>query len=185
MRLLIISISIALAGCFMLTDNLNAQERGGEDPRVSPDAAVSQTIGLTEVSVTYGRPGVNNRDIFALDGLVPFDEVWRTGANEATTITFSDDVRVEGEVLDAGIYGLFTIPGEDNWTIIFNRIANQWGAYDYEESEDVLRVEVNPEESHYMDQMMIYFEEVTESSGDLVIHWDHTRVPVTIEPVAN
>lgn len=183
MRLLIISIAFVFASSLFLTDSLQAQERGGEEARVSPDAAVSQTIGLTEVSVTYGRPGVNNRDIFSSEGLVPFDEVWRTGANEATTITFSNDVRVEGEDLEAGIYGLFTIPSEDHWTIIFNRIANQWGAYDYEESEDVLRVDVNPEESHFVDQLMIYFEEISENSGDLVIHWDRTKVPVTIEPV--
>lgn len=184
MKSLILSITFVFAGFFM-ADTIHAQERGGEDPRVSPDAAVSQTIGLTEVSVTYGRPGVRDRDIFSIDGLVPFDQVWRTGANEATTITFSDDVRVEGEPIQAGIYGLFTIPQEDQWTIIFNRIANQWGAYDYDEAEDVLRVEVTPEESHYVDQMMFYFENITEESGNLVFHWDDTKVPVTIEPATD
>ncbi len=167
----------------LLFNSVEAQERQTDRPMVSPNAAVEQTIGLTEVAVTYGRPSVNERIIFG--DLVPFGSVWRTGANEATVISFSDDVRIEGQPLEAGIYGLFTIPGEDQWIIVFNNIADQWGAYNYLEEEDVLRLEVTAEESHFVEQMMIYFEDVTVDQGTLVIHWADTIVPVTIEPITD
>lgn len=177
MKSLGITAGLVIA-CLLFADGI-AQERGNDEPRVSPNASVTQTIGTTIAEVTYGRPSVNDRVIFG--ELEPFDKVWRTGANEATTITFSDDVMVEGEVLSAGTYGLFSIPGEEQWTIIFNDVVEQWGAFDYQESEDVLRVEVDAEESHYLEQMMIYFDNITESGANLVIHWDETRVPVLIE----
>jgi len=161
-----------------------AQERGNDEARVSPNAAVSQTIGTTEVRLTYGRPSVNDRTIFAEDGLVPYGEVWRTGANEATTISFSDDVTVQGEPLSAGTYSLYTIPGPDSWTIIFNDIANQWGT-DYDESEDVLRVEATPETGPQVEMMMFYFENVDETSGTAVLHWNETRVPFEIQVAGN
>lgn len=157
-----------------------AQERTTDRVLASPNASVSQTIGLTNVSLTYGRPSVREREIFG--GLVPFDRVWRTGANESTAITFSDDVLVEGERVEAGTYSLYTIPGEETWTIIINDKLS-WGTQ-YEENEDVLRVEVDAEESHFMERLMIYFENVTEESGDLVLHWDETKVNVQIEPVS-
>ena len=154
-----------------------AQDRGNDSPRVSPNASVSQTIGTTEVTVTYGRPGVRDREIFG--GLVPFDEVWRTGANESTAITFSDDVVVEGEELEAGTYSFYTLPGMDEWVVIFNNNLS-WGT-EYDESMDQLRVTVQPQEAEFMEQMMIYFEEVSEESGHMVIHWDQLKVPVRIE----
>lgn len=181
MRSLISFLSILLLS-FVFSNSAIAQERVAEDPRLSPNAMVSQTIGTTVVTVTYGRPGVRDRVIFDADGLVPFGSIWRTGADEATTISFSDDVRVEGELIEEGLYSLFTIPDEDSWTIIFNRVADQWGAYNYEEAEDVLRVQVDAEESHYMDQLMFYFEQIDEESGDMAIHWDNTKVNVSIEP---
>ena len=156
-----------------------AQERGNEEARVSPNAAVSQTIGTTEVRLTYGRPSVNGRTIFAEDGLVPYGEVWRTGANEATTISFSSDVTIEGESLSAGTYSLYTIPGADTWTIIFNNVANQWGT-NYDESKDALRVEVSSESGPQVEMMMFYFEGVTDTAGTCVLHWNETRVPFEI-----
>lgn len=178
-----ILLSIIFAAFLLFTQTADAQQRTTDRVWQSPNAAVSQTIGLTEVSVTYGRPGVRDRLIFAPDGLVPLDRVWRTGANESTAITFSDDVLIEGELVEEGVYSLYTIPGEDEWTIIINDKLS-WGT-EYDQSEDVLRVQVDPVESHYMDQMMIYFENVTEESGELIIHWDHTKVPVKIEPVTD
>jgi len=161
-----------------------AQERGNDEARVSPNAAVSQTIGTTEVRLTYGRPSVNDRTIFAEDGLVPYGEVWRTGADEATTISFSDDVTVQGESLAAGTYSLYTLPGPDSWTIIFNDIANQWGT-DYDESEDVLRVEATPQSGPQVEMMMFYFENVDDTSGTAVLHWNETRVPFDIQVAGN
>jgi hypothetical protein len=160
-----------------------AQERGNEEARASPNAAVSQTIGTTEVRLTYGRPSVKGRTIFAEDGLVPYGEVWRTGANEATTISFSSDVTVEGEPLSEGTYSLYTIPGPDTWTIIFNNVADQWGT-NYDESKDALRVEVSPVSAPMREMMTVLFTDVTDTSGTCVLHWAETRVPFEIE-VAN
>ncbi len=172
---------LAALFAFFMIDSVDAQERTTDRVWQSPNAAVSQTIGLTEVSVTYGRPGVRDRLIFG--DLVPYSEVWRTGANESTAITFSDDVRFEGEHLEAGVYSMYTIPEEDAWTIIINDRLS-WGT-EYDSEYDVLRVEVDAEESHFMEQMMIYFEDISEDRGTLVIHWADTKVPVTIEPVTD
>ena len=161
------------------TSTVNAQERSNERVMASPNAAVSQTIGLTIVEVTYGRPSVRSRVIFG--DLVPFGEVWRTGANESTAITFSNDVMVNGEKLTAGTYSLYTIPGSNEWTVIFNNKLS-WGTH-YDEREDVVRISAVPEETHPMEQLLIYFENVTAESGDMFIHWDDVRVPVIIEPV--
>jgi hypothetical protein len=159
-----------------------AQERGNEDPRTSPNAAVAQTIGTTEVRITYGRPQVNDRTIFG--ELVPFGEVWRTGANEATTISFSDDVRVEGESIAAGTYSLYTIPGQDTWTLIFNGVANQWGTQ-YNADEDVLRVDVAPESAPFHEMMTFRFGNVTDTSGTAALLWAETRVPFEIQVAQN
>lgn len=167
--------------CFLIVGLISqpatAQERGNDEARVSPNAEVSQTIGTTEVLVTYGRPGVRDRDIFG--GLVAFDEVWRTGANESTALVLSDDVTIEGEEVPAGTYSIYTIPGEDEWTIIINEKMS-WGTQ-YDEAQDVIRVTTEPEESFFVEQFLIYFEGVTDTSGELVLHWDNTKVPVTIE----
>lgn len=147
---------------------------------VSPSASVAQKIGLTDILVTYGRPAVRDREIFG--DLVPYGRWWRTGANESTVVVFQEDVRVQGEIVSAGTYSLYTIPNEGEWTIIISNKLS-WGTQ-YDENEDLLRVTATPEQSHHVEQMMIYFENVTAESGDLVIHWADTKVPVTIEPVA-
>ncbi len=157
-----------------------AQDRGDAVPRVSPNATVSQTIGITDVRITYGRPGVEGRTIFSNDGLVPFGEVWRTGANEATTISFSTPVHIEGDSLAAGTYSVFTIPGRDTWTIIFNNTAEQWGAYNYDSSQDALRVEVEPETAAPREMLSFSFHHVTDTSANVHLHWSETRVPFEI-----
>ncbi len=167
-----------LAVAFMATTTL-AQERGNDKPRQSPNASVSQTIGTTVVSITYGRPSVRGRHVFG--ELEPFGKVWRTGANEATTITFSDDVQIGGRTLEAGTYGLFTIPEEEEWTIIFNNVPAQWGAFDYDSSQDALRVKAEPQKADTREQFMIHFENVTDTSADVVLHWENTKVPFTVE----
>ncbi|WP_340106692.1 DUF2911 domain-containing protein [Rhodohalobacter sp. 8-1] len=175
----ILTIIAACSLALLISLPVAAQERSNDGARTSPNAAVSQTIGTTEVTLTYGRPSVNNRNIFG--GLVPYDEVWRTGANESTAITFSDDVLIEGERVEAGTYSLYSEPGEETWSIIINDKLS-WGTQ-YDMSEDVLRVEVDAEESYFVEQMLIYFEDISEESGDMVIHWADTRVSVQIEPV--
>ncbi|MDX1585549.1 MAG: DUF2911 domain-containing protein [Balneolaceae bacterium] len=180
MKQLKILLSTGIAAFFALalfSTSAVAQERGNEEARVSPNATVSQTIGTTEVTLTYGRPSVNDRTIF--DGLVPFGQVWRTGANESTAITFSSDVMIEGETVEAGTYSLYSVPGQDEWTIIINSKLS-WGTQ-YDKSADVLRVNVEPETGREVEQFMIYFENVTENSAECVLHWDTTKVPFTIE----
>jgi len=151
-----------------------------ELPRVSPKATVSQRIGFTDVTIDYSRPRVNNRVIWG--ELVPFDRVWRTGANEATTIQVSHDVMVNGRKLPAGTYALATIPGRDQWTIIFNREKDLWGAFQYEESKDVLRVSASPEVTdHHHELMTFSFPSVTMDSAEVALEWEKIRVPFRIE----
>ena len=112
-------------------------------PRASPKASVSQMIGVCNVALTYGRPAARGRKI--IGGLVPYDKVWRAGANEATVLSFDHDMSFGGKTISKGMYGLFMIPKKDKWTIILNRVYNQWGAYNYDSNHDVLRIEVTPQ----------------------------------------
>lgn len=169
----LIALGLAL-GCLPV----QGQDRGNTVPRVSPNASVGQTVGVTEIQITYGRPSVRNREIFG--GLVPFDEVWRTGANEATTISFSTPVRIEGKAMDAGTYGFFTIPGENEWTLIFNEKANQWGAYNYDSNKDALRITVEPEPARPQEMLTFTFQDVTDSTTTGLLHWAETRVPFDV-----
>lgn len=172
--------STLLFACLIVISTSNiitAQERGNDQARVSPNAGVSQTLGTTEIEITYGRPGVNDRDVFG--GLQPYGEVWRAGANESTVIVFPESVTIEGELLEAGTYSFYAIPGRDEWTIIFNSKLS-WGTQ-YEHSEDVLRVQVEPLEARPIEQLMYYFQHVTEQSAEIVLHWSDTKVPFTVE----
>lgn len=149
-------------------------------PRVSPKATVSQTVGLTDVSIAYCRPGVKGRVIWG--GLVPYDQVWRTGANEATTITFSDAVTVNGTAVPAGTYGLFTIPGKESWTVILNKGAKLWGAYEYKQDDDVLRFSVKPRmAAGHEEWMQFRFEGLTTESVDVVLAWEKLEVAFTVK----
>lgn len=172
----ILTTSLSMLAILCIASLGFAQERGNDEPRVSPNAGVSQTIGTTQVSITYGRPSVNERQVFG--GLEAFGEIWRTGANESTAVTFSDNVTIEGEEIEAGTYSLYTIPGQDEWTIIINSKLS-WGT-EYDKSQDVARVTVEPTEAPHREQFMIYFEEVTDSSAECVLHWKNTKVPFTI-----
>src|SRR5690554_4836209 len=126
---------------FLLTSGvLSAQERDNTVPRISPNASSSYTAGITEISISYGITNMRGREIFG--DLVPYGEVWRMGANEATVVSFSTDVEVGGQPVPAGDYALFAIPGEEEWTIILNDEPNQWGTYQYDESRDVIRFPV-------------------------------------------
>ncbi len=147
-------------------------------PRVSPAATVTQTIGLTELSVSYSRPGVKNRVIWG--GLVPYDKPWRTGANEATQFTTSDSIRFGGQALPAGSYELFTIPGADEWKVILNGEKGQWGSFEYKPEKDVLRVGVKPAPSEPQEWMEFSFEDLTPTSANLVLRWEKLRVAVPI-----
>jgi hypothetical protein len=147
-------------------------------PRPSQKASVTQTIGLTDMTITYSRPGVKGRVIWG--GLVPYDKVWRTGANEATTISFSDDVMINGQPLPKGAYSLHTIPGRDSWTIIFNKTANQWGSFSYDAAQDALRVTVKPEKADFREWMSFDIPQLSTDSATVAIRWENLAVPFTV-----
>ena len=148
-------------------------------PRPSQKATVTQTIGLTDLTIVYSRPGVKGRTIWG--GLVPYGEPWRTGANEATSFTCSQDVTVEGQKLPAGTYSFFTIPGKSEWTIVFNKEKDLWGAYEYKPASDVLRVTVKPQAAAARDEWMEFrFTDLSWKGGTLALQWDKLVVPVRI-----
>lgn len=150
-----------------------------ELPRLSPKGTVSQRIGLTDVTITYSRPNVRGRAIWG--ALVPYDQVWRTGANEATTFEVTDDVTINGSKLPKGKYSLATIPGRQEWTLIFNREPDLWGAVSYDQSKDALRVTTRPKTTdHAHESLMFAFPEVTSNSAKAVLAWDKLEVPFTI-----
>jgi Protein of unknown function (DUF2911) len=148
-------------------------------PQVSQGASVKQTIGLNDVTITYSRPGVKGREIWG--GLVPYASVWRTGANAATTVQFTEDVLVEGQPLPTGTYSLHTIPGEKEWTLIFNKQADQWGSYSYDAAKDALRVKVTPMPGSPQEWMQFRFEDPSINSARVVLAWENLQVPFTIK----
>lgn len=150
-------------------------EDDAKSQRVSPPRTATGAIGDINVEINYSSPSAKGRKIWG--GLVPYGEVWRTGANEATTVSFSKTAKVEGKNLAAGKYALFTIPGEEKWTVIFNTVANQWGAYEYDSSKDALRVEVQPRALDGEPAEMLEF--VVEGQ-EVVLKWEKLAVPIRI-----
>ena len=151
-----------------------------EFPQPSPAATTKARFGLTDVEVVYSRPSVKGRKIFG--GLVPWGEVWRTGANAATKITFGTDVKLEGQAVPAGSYALVTIPGEAEWTVILSKVTGEWGAYAYDEKNDQLRVKVKPTTmAEPVESMTIEVTDLRDASAKLAIVWDKTRVAVKLE----
>jgi tetratricopeptide (TPR) repeat protein len=147
-------------------------------PQPSPLASVSQTIGITAVDVTYHRPAVKGRKVWG--GLVPYDEVWRAGANENTTVSFSTPVRITGTTLPAGTYGLHMIPTTGTWTVIVNKNATSWGSYFYKQSEDALRFPVAPKADQFHEWLQYEFSDITDSSAVLSLLWENLRIPVAL-----
>lgn len=148
-------------------------------PQLSPSAGVSQTIGTTTVEVLYHRPAVRGRQIFG--GLVPYGQVWRTGANEATTIRFSDPVQVNGQKVGAGTYALFSIPNQDRWTVILNKRAHQQGAWEYDPREDVLRLDVKPKAVPHTEWLTYEIYPASSATAYVDLYWEKLRVSVIVE----
>ncbi|MEM7051643.1 MAG: DUF2911 domain-containing protein [Acidobacteriota bacterium] len=148
-------------------------------PEASPDASVSQVIGVSKITIDYHRPAVRGRTI--MGALVPNDQVWRAGANENTTITFSDPVKVEGESLAAGTYGLHMIPGEKDWTVIFSTNSTSWGSFSYDQEEDALRVTAQAEKASFEERVTFGFDSLDNDSGRVYVHWEETKVPFEVE----
>ena len=148
-------------------------------PRESQRAEVSQTVGDTKISIVYHRPNVKGREVWG--GLQKYGEVWRTGANENTTFEVSNDVKINGQVLPKGKYGLHSIPNKDEWTIIFNRVNNEWGSFKYDQKQDALRVSVKPQTAEMTETMAIEFENIKANQSDVVIAWEKVKVPFTVD----
>lgn len=167
----------ALVAAAVLADASSAADL--QLPRPSQKAQVVQTVGLTDVTITYSRPGVKGRVIWG--DLVPYDKVWRTGANEATAITFSTDVKVNGQPLPAGTYSFHTIPTQGDWTLIFNKKADQWGSYSYDEKEDALRVKVKAQPHEMTEWMAFSLPDIAVDKATVALDWEKLRIPFEIQ----
>jgi hypothetical protein len=175
-----------------------------EVPRPSQKASVMQRVGVTDITITYSRPGVKGRQIWGdplpeqtakgeatLDNqnerpkgapIVPWGHVWRTGANEATQFVVTDDVLINGQKLPAGSYSLHTIPTKDEWTIVFNGTANQWGSFNYDPAKDTLRVKAKPQWVNTSEEWLTYtVDPVGEDSAQVNIRWEKISVPFTVK----
>ncbi len=150
--------------------------RGDDADRASKNGKTEGTIDGVNVSLEYGRPNVKERKIWG--GLVPYGKVWRTGANEATTISFSADITIGGgRTLVEGTYGLFTIPDESSWVFIFNETADQWGAFSYDAGEDALRVSAKPKAAEHVESMEFVIE-----GSSVVLRWEKLAVGFEVAP---
>jgi hypothetical protein len=148
--------------------------------RLSPKAEIMQVVGFTEVRISYSRPAVKNREIWGK--LVPYNIVWRAGANEATKFSFSSDVFIEGKLLKAGSYSFFIIPNKNEWIVIFNKIADQWGAFQYNESEDALRIKVKPKKLNTFYEWLTYeITKISEYSATISLIWEKTKIEFNVE----
>lgn len=150
-------------------------------PRISPGASVSQKIGITDLTITYHRPGVKNRLVWG--ELVPLDKIWRAGANEATTIEFSHDVMIDSKTVPAGKYSLFVLPNTKSTTFILNKDAGLWGTYGYDEKNDILRVRAELDLQDHQEWMIYTFENVTKNSADILLSWEDfgLRFPIKVD----
>jgi hypothetical protein len=163
----------------LLTSSLCAQET--RRPRRSQQASVTQALGATRIDVKYSRPSARGRELFG--ALVPWGRPWTPGADTATSITFSNAVRVNGQALAAGTYSIWMIPEAARWTVIFSSANPVWHL-PYPSGSDVLRVESTPRAGPHMELLTFYFPDVDGLTGELVMHWGTTVVPLRIEPPA-
>ncbi|TPE43514.1 DUF2911 domain-containing protein [Pontibacter mangrovi] len=174
-------IGFALSAALMLGAGA-LQAQGIKMPAASPSQKVEQAVGLGTIQVDYSRPSMKGREIFG--ELVPYDKLWRTGANASTKIKFTEDVTVEGNKVPAGEYALYTIPGKDTWTIIIHKNTKHWGdgGPDYNPAEDLVRFEVKPQQNpREVESFTINFANVKPDATDVEILWDNTIVPFTVE----
>ncbi len=148
-------------------------------PKQSPRGSVGQTVGLTTIGITYDRPAVNGRPVWGK--LVPFDSVWRAGANENTVISFSSPVRIGGKTVESGRYGLHMIPANGDWTVILSRQANAWGSFSYDPKEDALRFTTTPAPGDMHERLTYTLDDPTEDGVVATLRWEKLAVPIPIE----
>jgi hypothetical protein len=170
---LVVSVYLLASLCFCAAQTVML-----DLPLQSQHAQVTQRIGLTDITINYHRPLVNGRQIWGK--LVPYGEVWRAGANENTTITFSDPVTIEGQALDKGTYGLHMIPGENQWTVIFSKMSTAWGSFSYKQDEDALRVTVKPQTADMHNALAYDFDDPQPDSAVVTMRWEKVAVPFKV-----
>lgn len=166
---------LSITAFFVFALGITACAQDDKSKRPSPPQETKLTVGTAAITINYNAPSVKGREIWGK--LVPYGQVWRTGANEATTFETSADVKVEGKPLAKGKYALFTIPGKDEWVIIFSKNVNQWGSYNYKEAEDVLRVRVRPGMAAAFQEQLKFAGHV---DGSVSILWEKLEVIFTI-----
>lgn len=159
---------------------LSSAVHADENPanRASPPTTASGNVGDATLTINYGSPSVRGRKIWG--ELVPYEQIWRAGANEATTFETDKDIKIEGKTLPAGKYAFFAIPEKKKWTLIFNKSSDQWGAYKYEEKDDALRVKVSAKKIDALQEKLAY--EIHQDG--FVLKWEKIEVPVKVEAVA-
>lgn len=171
-------ISFILA-LILISTSASILAQGLKMPAASSTQTLTQDFGLSQIKLSYSRPNVKGRTIFG--DLIPYGQVWRTGANSPTKITFGDDVSVEGQAVPAGEYALYTIPGQSEWTIILSKNTKLWGAMGYQEADDLLRVKVKPiTVTDKVETFRIDFANVMSNTCDLQLSWDKTMVSIKI-----
>src|SRR5208283_589278 len=172
--------ALVLASALAATSSGLAQAPRINIPAASPSCTLKQRVGLTDIEINYSRPGLKGRVV--VGKIDPYGKVWRTGANSATRISFSTPVRLQGSRLEVGTYELFTIPGPDEWTVILQKAAKQWGAYQYKEENDVLRVKARPVAlANPVETFTIDLNDIRDESATLDLIWADWRVPVKLE----
>src|SRR5277367_2668359 len=170
----------AIGSALLVASSALAETPKVEFPAPSPACTLKQRVGLTDVQIDYSRPNIKGREIFG--SLVPYGQVWRTGANQATKIVFSTPVKLNGTEIPAGTYALMTIPGKDEWTIIINKGSEQWGAYKYDEKADVARFKAKPITLEKpVDSFTIGVNKIGDDSSVIDIVWDKTDVPIKLQ----
>jgi hypothetical protein len=186
MKTNLICVTVVAAAASLLSPAVQAQPPQQAQPPAltfpapSPTAKVSQRVGLTDIEIIYSRPGAKGREIFG--GLVPYGQLWRTGANAATKISFSTDVTLGGQPVPAGSYALFTIPDKKEWTVILNKVPDQSGTSTYDEAQDLLRVKAPVVAlSEPVESFRISVEDLGIDSGALTLAWEKTAVSLPIE----
>ena len=173
-----LAIATLIVAAFTATLPAYAQSALLDLPRDSQHARVMQRIGITDISINYHRPLVKGRKIWG--NIVPYGQVWRAGANENTTIEFSDPVTVEGKPLARGIYGLHMIPNENEWTVIFSKNSTAWGSFTYNQAEDALRVNVKPQGAEMQEALAYDIDNVTPDSAVVSLRWEKIAVPFKV-----
>ena len=178
-----LALAAVLFATFLIATTSNAQSVTLNLPRDSQHAKVIQRVGITDITINYHRPLVKGRKVWG--GIVPYGEVWRAGANENTTIEFTDPVTVEGKPLAKGIYGLHMIPTDNEWTIIFSKTAAAWGSFTYNQSEDALRVTVKPHAAEMKEALAYEVDDVTPTSATITLRWEKIAVPFKVDVSTN